>query len=44
MKKQTANEILQNAIATLTQYLIELSDVRQDSPEQFSYGEKTAYT
>ena len=44
MQKKTAEQTLTYMIALLTEYLTELSDVRDAPSEQFTYGEKTAYT
>ena len=44
MQKKTSEHILTYMIALLTEYLTELSDVRDAPSEQFTYGEKTAYT
>lgn len=44
MQKLNSMDLLKYMIELLTSYLEELSDI-QDLPEQeFSYGEKTAYT
>lgn len=44
MRKLNSMDLLKFMIELLTSYLEELSDV-QDLPDQeFSYGEKTAYT
>lgn len=41
---KTAEKTLTDAIALLTHYLTELSDIRDTPTKQFAYGEKTAYT
>ena len=42
--KQSAEKVLITMISVLTSYLVDLSDVCPQSEDQFSYGEKTAYT
>lgn len=44
MQKKKSDEILSYMIDLLTEYLTELSDVRDVPAAQFTYGEKTAYT
>lgn len=44
MQKKKSDEILSYMIDLLTEYLAELSDVRDVPAAQFAYGEKTAYT
>lgn len=44
MKKKNATELLSMIISLLITYLEELSDATSLDVDQFSYGEKTAYT
>lgn len=44
MQKKTAEQTLLYMIQVLSTYLVELLDVHDDQPDQFAYGEKTAYT
>lgn len=44
MQKKNADELIEAMIELLTIYLEELSDVTDTPNQQFTYGEKTAYT
>lgn len=42
-EKKSASQLLTEMISLLTESLDELSDVSDEVPTQFEYGEKTAY-
>lgn len=43
MKKFTAEEVMEELLATVMESLEDLTDVRNALGEQFAYGEKTAF-
>ena len=44
MKKRKAEEVLEIMISQLLRYLEELCECKNETGQQFEYGERTAYT